>query len=108
MPLKFSLNAEYAAISQEIQHWLAAASSAKNKTQVQMRLTSRLLQYWSASEIHTVCVCVFNIYMDALSMHSKGVSALSGLFSLFVWWLWAGLALLEFRQICTVSRITFF
>lgn len=55
----------------------------QKKTEVQMRLASRLLQYWSTGGVQTlsvrVCVCVskcvFNIYMDALSMHSKGSAA---------------------------------
>lgn len=61
--LKFFLNAEFVVILLEIPHCPAAASFAKKKTQVQMRLASRLLQYRSVSEIQTVCVCSIFTWM---------------------------------------------
>lgn len=72
-PNEIFLNAEFVVIRVEIPHCRPAAASAKKNTEVQMRLTSRLLQYRPMSEIQTVCP--FNIYMDALSVHSKGASA---------------------------------
>lgn len=45
-------------------------SICKDENTSENEIRARLLQYWSTSEIQTVSM--FNIYMDALSMHFKG------------------------------------